>query len=558
MKRAFSVVFIICGFTFAALHLVPNLRELENARPTPPAWENNTRRDFRWEGGPPDGNRPPPQFRGGPRFGMRRGPGGPPPGVQAPLKLVAQFDKNGDGWLNSEERQAAREYLAEELAEGRIRRSPGPAPGGRENFAPEPGPKVTPADVKNFPDAGLYDLQVLRTIFVEFDAPDWEKELSDFYHTDVEIPAKITVDGKTLLDVGIHFRGASSFFTAGLGRKHSLSLSTDFIHKDQRLYSYRALDLLNSHEDPTFLRSVLYLQAAREYIPAPKANFVRLVINGENWGIYVNAQQFNQDFVKDSFGTTKGARWKVPGTPRGRGTLEYLGEHPSSYREIYDLKSKEDKKAWRALIDLCRVLNETPAEDLEKELSPVLDIDGVLRFLALENALINCEGYWLRSSDYNIYRDKDDRFHIIPHDTNETYREPEGPGWRSDRPGVELDPLQGADDPSKPLLSKLLAVPSLRAKYLGYIRDIAEKWLDWKKVSPLAEQYQALIAEDVMSDTHKLYNSEMFARAVTEETQQPGFRGPQRTVSLKDFVQQRQKFLLNHPAVKKAAANGVF
>ena len=45
-----------------------------------------------------------------------------------------------------------------------------------------------------------------------------------------------------------------------------------------------------------------------------------------------------------------------------------------------------------------------------------------------------------------------------------------GPG----RGGTELDPLANASDTSKPLLSKLLAVPSLRARYLGYVRDIAE------------------------------------------------------------------------------------
>ena len=50
--------------------------------------------------------------------------------------------------------------------------------------------------------------------------------------------------------------------------------------------------------------------------------------------------------------------------------------------------------------------------------------------------------------------------------------------------GVELDPLVMANDPNKPLISKLLAVPSLRTRYLGYIRDIAEKWLDWKKLGP--------------------------------------------------------------------------
>jgi hypothetical protein len=553
MKRAFGILFIVCGFTFAAIRLVPYLHEAQNAQPAPQTRRNNGGVEFRWQDGPPDGNGPPPAPFRGPRFGGRRGPQGPPPGFQGPLKLAARFDQNGDHWLNAEERKAAREYLAEEQSEGRIRRGTGIR--GQQNFGPsEPGPKLTPSDVKIFPEAGLYDLPVLRTVFIEFENADWEKELADFYHTDVEVPAKVTVDGKTFSDVGVHFRGASSFFTVVPGQKRSLNLSADFIHKGQKLYGYRTLNLLNSHEDSTFLHSVLYLQAAREYIPAPKANFLRVVINGESWGIYVNAQQFNKEFVKDWFATTRGARWKVPGSPRGKGSLEYLGEHASSYREIYDLKSKDDKKSWHALIDLCRVLNETPAENLEKELSPILDIDGALKFLALENALINCDGYWIRSSDYSLYRDKDDRFHIIPHDANETYREPEGPDWHGNRPGVELDPLQGADDPAKPLLNKLLAVRSLRMKYLGYIRDIAEKWLDWKKIGPLAEQYQNLIAADVQIDTHKLYSSEMFAKAVTGETERSGFRAAQRAMSLRDFVQRRQKFLLNHPAVKEAIA----
>jgi hypothetical protein len=79
-------------------------------------------------------------------------------------------------------------------------------------------------------------------------------------------------------------------------------------------------NLLNALEDPTFLRTVLYLHVARHYLPAPKANFVRVVINGEYWGVYVSSEQFNKDFVNERFGTTKGARWKTPGSPQGRGS----------------------------------------------------------------------------------------------------------------------------------------------------------------------------------------------------------------------------------------------
>jgi hypothetical protein len=99
--------------------------------------------------------------------------------------------------------------------------------------------------------------------------------------------------------------------------------------------------------------------------------------------------------------------------------------------------------------------------------------------------------------------------------------------------GAELDPLIGLDDAGKPLRSKLLAVPTLRARYLGYVREIAEKWLDWRTLEPLVRQYQSLIAADVKLDTRKLYTTEQFVSAVDQGES-----------SLKSFVERRRAFLL--------------
>lgn len=521
-------------------------------------------------GRPPGGpgfDGPPPGFNGGPRGG---GFGGPGP-MQEHRKVLEQFDKDGDKHLNAAERKAAREFLAHETSEGRGPRRPGGFRGRNQNQEPpSPGPKLTPAQVKTFPDAPLYDSKTLRTVFLEFEDADWEKELAEFFHTDVDVPAKLLVDGKTLNDVGVHFRGASSFFMVGEGRKRSLNLSLDYVHDEQRLGGYRTLNLLNSHEDPTFLRTVLYCQIARNYLPAPKANFMRVVINGESWGIYVNSQQFNKEFVKDWFGTTKGARWKVQGSPRGRGGLEYLGETAASYQKIYSIKSKDDPKSWAALIRLCKTLNQTPASELEKALEPMLDVDGALKFLALENVFINDDGYWIRSSDYNIYLDEKGRFHILPHDVNETFSLPGGPGFGGGPgggggrggggggpriKGVELDPLVAANDASKPLLSKLLAVSSLRKRYLGYVREIASQWLDWNKLNPLIQQFAALIGPDIKTDTRKLDPTEEFTRGIASTSEEETGPGPRRPISLKNFVEQRRTFLLNYTDGKKDAAN---
>ncbi len=54
--------------------------------------------------------------------------------------------------------------------------------------------------------------------------------------------------------------------------------------------------------------------------------------------------------------------------------------------------------------------------------------------------------------------------------------------------GVKLDPLVGLDDLKKPLRLRLLAVPTLRARYLAYVCTIAEEWLDWGKLGAVVAQ----------------------------------------------------------------------
>ena len=497
----------------------------------------------------------------------------PPPGFPAlpadlaamleERQILAQFDASKNGRLDGSERQAAREWLAKQPPAGLAAligrfgggppgAPPGPPPFAGRGYAPSSrGPRVAADTVRVFRDEPLYDTRVLRTFFLQFENADWEKELAEFYNTDVDVPAQLTVDGRAYREVGVRFRGMSSYAMVPEGSKRSLNVSIDFADDDQRLLGYRTLNLLNANSDPTFVRALIYSEIARSYVPAAKINYARVVINGESWGIYLNAEQFNSDFVRDRFKATRGARWKVPGSPFGRGGMNYLGDDIDAYRSIYDIRSRDDERSWRQLIRMFRVLNETPPDRLEAELAPLLDIDGALRFLALEVALVNTDGYWTRASDYNIYLDEQGRVHVLPHDMNEGLEEEGGPGGRGGGPppgiqlppgiqfpttfgqaGVELDPLVGIDDVSKPLRSKLLAVPALRANYLGYMREIADKWLDWRTLEPLVRQYQSVIAADVKTDTRKLYTYEQFQSGVD--------RGDS---SLKSFADRRRAFL---------------
>ena len=552
----------------------------------------------------------------GPPGGM--GPGGPM-GSGGPMggerKLVNQFDHDNDGRLNKTERAEARAFLKANPGRG-----PG-GPGGRGPFGfggppgggppggpggfgrggepGRPGPKISPGDVATYEGPSLYEPNVLRTIFLEFENDDWETELADFSRTDVEVPATLTVDGKSYPNVGVQFRGMSSLMGVRAGSKRSMNLSLDFVDPKQRLYGFKTLNLLNAHEDPTFLHTVLYSSIARKYIPAPKANFVKLAVNGESWGIYINAQQFNKDFLAENYSSTKGARWKVQGSPMGRGGLEYLGEKIDDYRSRYTIKSDDNDKAWKALIKLCKTLNETPLEELEEALAPMLNLDETLWFLALDNALINSDGYWVRASDYSIYRDENGVFHMIPHDMNEAFQPAmgpgiggpgggfgfggPGPGGRPGRPGagspdgpdagprgrgpgrgpdgpggpggpggtrgggVELDPLVGLNDKSKPLRSRLLAVPRLKQKYLEHVRTIAEESLDWNTLGPIVAQYEKLIAREIEADTRKLSSYKEFLQTVSGEATEGG----RPHMSLKQFADQRRDYLLKHSSIKR-------
>ncbi|MBI4265098.1 MAG: CotH kinase family protein [Acidobacteria bacterium] len=450
-------------------------------------------------------------------------------GGQQELQLVAQFDRDGNGRLDVEERRAARESLGGGAGGGRF---------GRTAFAVTPGARLAPADVKSYPaSVPVYDPGALRTIFLQFENADWEQELAAFYNTDVEVPATMIVDGRTYRDVGVHFRGNSSYRMVPAGYKHSLNLTLDFVHDKQDLGGYNSFNLLNSNNDPTFVRTALYAEIARHYLPIAKVNHVRVVINGESWGIYVSSQQVDKDFLEEWFKTRDGARWRVPGNPRGRAGLEYLGDNVASYRRLYQLRTDEDPKAWADLIRVCKVLTETPPEKLEAALAPLLDVDGVLKFLALDVALVNSDGYWTRASDYNIYQDSSGRFHIIPHDFNESMGGEGGRGFGPGRAGPDLDPLVGLNDVTKALRSKLLAVPALRARYLGYVRDIAEKWLDWRTLGPIAQRLHDLIAADVKIDTRKLYGYEEFQAGLASGGD-----------SIRTFADRRRAYLLNSTA----------
>jgi len=366
------------------------------------------------------------------------GPGGPgmPPGQQL---LVQEFDADRDGRLNAEERAKARAARGERFRG--MDGPPFPMRGPDQQGEARRGEQVSLDDVTYYADRPLYDPGIVRTLFLEFPSEDWEEELEDFHNTDVDVPADLVVDGVKYPGVGVRFRGNTSYMFVPAGMKRPLNLSIDHTIDGQNLYGYRTLNLLNANDDPSFLREFLFYWISRNYLPSLKVNFVKLVINGENWGVYVNSQQFNKDFVKEWYDEDDGVRWKVPANLSGGSSLQYYGEELSRYKDLFELKSPDQEASWRALIGLCRALEQTPEAEADEGLGDILDLDEVLWFLAIDNLLMDDDGYFTRGSDFHMYQDsRHGRFRLFSHDNNETFRLGMGPG---PGPGMGMGPPMG-------------------------------------------------------------------------------------------------------------------
>ena len=128
---------------------------------------------------------------------------------------------------------------------------------------------------------------------------------------------------------------------------------------------------------------------------------------------------------------------------------------------------------------------------------------------------------------------------LTPHDANEGFRT----GGRGGS-GAQPEPLTTLDDPNKALRHKLLVVPRFRDAYLQYVGDIADKWLDWKRLGPLVARYEKLIAEDVAGDTRKLDSTEAFRVGIYGAPDAPAT-----ATTIKGFADLRRAALLAHPDI---------
>ena len=472
-----------------------------------------------------------------PLAGRGRG-GAPVQGAEEDTPLVERFDRNGDKRLNRDERTAAREHLA---AHPELRR---PAGRGRITRTGSPGVALAPKGVRSYGEkVPLYDRDALRTLFLEFEHADWEQELDAFYHTDVEVAG---VSGRGRQDDTATSASASAVTTRSppCRRAQAAAVAEDgFRARRSASAGHRSLQPAQLEPRPDVSsHAVLYLDIAREYIPRQRELRPR------------RDQRRELGHVRQPADVQQGVRaatrsrpardaLEVPEQLRTGGGLSYLGDDVALYRRWYEIKGQDDPWRGGPHPRRRRVLNETPPDQLEQALAPVMDVDAVLKYLALDITLVNNDGYWRDGSDFNLYLDEAGRFVLVPHDVNEGFRTG-GPAaaarnrirWRPWT--IRTRPCATSCSPCR-RFERVISPTSVTSPTSGSTGSDS---------APIVERYQKLIADDVARDTRKLDATEAFTTGIYGPAEEPA---PAAT-TIKGFADQRRAALLSHPEIVKA------
>ncbi|MFK8009541.1 MAG: CotH kinase family protein [Saprospiraceae bacterium] len=408
----------------------------------------------------------------------------------------------------------------------------------------------------------LYSLGSIKDVKLTFKQDNWADILDHYKEEgkDKRLKATVTIDGVKYESVGVRHKGNSSYFNVRKtgSSKLPFNIKANHVNKKQTFPGgYTSLKLSNVFRDPSFLREVMAYEIASKYMPAPRANYVRLYVNDELLGLYNSTESVDEKFLEENFGTDKGTLIKCDpnwhgktkkGCMRGHnGSLNYLGQDSVCYYEFYEMKSDH---GWNDLIKLAQTL-ETNTKDIEK----VLNVDRALWMLAYNNVLVNLDSYTGRlCHNYYVYKDANGRFNTIPWDMNMNFG---GFRFLDDKTVLTVEKMQKMSvltnfkSTTRPLISKLLQNSLYRKMYIAHVRTILKENFSNGEYEKRAKAIQASIDFYVKDDTNKLYAYEDFKQNLSATTK----AGKTQIVGITELMSARTQYLEAHPLLQKTPPN---
>jgi spore coat protein CotH len=193
----------------------------------------------------------------------------------------------------------------------------------------------------------LYDMNTVRDVYLTFAQTNWWSQLTANYGPEINIPADMTVDGITYPNVGVRFRGNTSYTMLPTQpnqgwEKKSFNIEMDSTVAGQDLYGYDHLNLNNGLPRPDLPARALTYHVMRRTASRRRPTGCS---SGSTvyWGVYINVQQPNKDMMKEWFRSNDGNRYRCFPTSGGfsNGRCAYTVLSPNtaaSYLSAYQAK----------------------------------------------------------------------------------------------------------------------------------------------------------------------------------------------------------------------------
>lgn len=406
----------------------------------------------------------------------------------------------------------------------------------------------------------IYDINTIQEIKISFKEPNWNVILDSLKQlgNDERLVGEVTVNGTKYEDAGIRYKGNSSYYNVRKSGANKLpfNIKVNFKNKKQKLPGgFTTLKLSNIFRDPSFLREVLAYEIARNYMPAPRANFAKIYVNDAYLGLYNCTESVDDKFLENYFGNSQGTlvkcdpNWnakEMGNCPKGdKASLMFLGEDSLCYTGLYELKSDS---GWGDIVYLSKVLNKEPAK-----LESIMNIDLVLWMLAFNNVLVNLDSYTGRlCHNYYLYRDTFGIFHPVIWDMNLCFGGFRYTGLGSPLSNEKMQTLSPfihykQKNPKRPLITNLLSNPLYRKIYVAHVKTILQEQFINGTYLERAKEIQTLIDSHVAADENKLYPYENFQQNLTVSSK----AGKSNIIGIEELMGKRSEYLSNHPLLKK-------
>ena len=321
------------------------------------------------------------------------------------------------------------------------------------------------------PDGELYIKSSVPRVDILIN-PDTLNWIYENVESDMEFHAVFVYDNgnvhDTIRDIGFRLRGNTSRYSA----KKSFKVSFNTWVQGRKYFGVEKMNLNGEHNDPSIVRARLYWDITRRSeIAGARANHVQVFINGNYYGLYLNCEHIDEEFVKTYFGNNNGNLYKC----LWPADLTYRGSNPDEYkfmsgdRRTYELKTNEEADDYSDLAGFINILNNTSINNLPCELEKVFNVQDYLKIAAIDVLTANWDGYIYNKNNFYLYHNSGSGlFEYIPYDTDNTF----GIDWFNiDWAARNIYNWSNTGE-SRPLYSRLMQVPQYRAQYTYYIRQI--------------------------------------------------------------------------------------